>query len=421
MEAKKIPAASVNPLATTDQTETDVQALRIVARAEFARARENVELRWRRVLHNDPPPEAWASFDDMLTDYTYNYALKAVADPNYPKVIHVYTQPHQWKGMAVPGSRWGGNNPDNVYRIIPIDAQSHYRIEGRRIGGGPSNVSFSLVGDYETTETLGVLTNKDLHYNPDGTFALDLGPETVAGRSNYIQTKSGTLFLFIRDTLSDWDQKADALVAHRLDPPTAPPRTDEEAAEIGARAMVAGQPRVYYYVKVAHGTLNELPPLPSTSSSLGGLVSQRGTYGDASLSDDDALIVTLQPSDASYFSIVAHDWWFITRDVTRYQSSLTTAQSQRDKDGSISYVLSLRDPGVYNWVDPGGLHNPIFMIRLQGLSGTSGVEPSVTTRLVKLSALKTELPAETRWVTQAQRAAQIAKRKRQYEERLADH
>ena len=31
--------------------------------------------------------------------------------------------------MGVPGSRWGGDNPDNVYRIIPIDDKARYRLE----------------------------------------------------------------------------------------------------------------------------------------------------------------------------------------------------------------------------------------------------------------------------------------------------
>jgi len=412
--------SSGNPLATSDQTEADQQALRIVQRPEVQRARANVEMRWRRVLHNDPPVEAWASFDDMLTDYTYNYALKAVADPNYPKVIHVYTQPHSWRGMEVPGSRWGGNNPDNVYRIIPIDGKAHYRLTGRRIGAGPADVSFQLVGDYQTTQTLGLLSSRDMTYNPDGTFSITLDPEPANGRINHIQTKPTSLFLFIRDSLSDWDQKPNALVIRRLDPPAAPPRTDDQAAAIGADAMIDGQAQVYYYVKMAHGTPNYLEPFPKSSGPGGGLVSQRASIGDALLSDDDALVITLQPGGAKYYSLVSHDYWFITTDVTKHVSSLANGQSQPNADGTVTYVMSIKDPGVANWIDPGGLHNPIMMIRLQGLPAHPTTEPSVTARLVKLSELKGELPPETQWVTPQQRAAEVARRKAQYESRFAD-
>jgi len=418
--AKNAPVPVSNPLATQDQTEAHRQALRLLQRPEVREARANVEMRWRRILHNEPPVEAWLAFDDMLADYTYNYALKAVANPNYPRVIHIYTQPHKWRGMAVPGSRWGGNNPDNIYRIIPVDGAARFRIDGRRTGTGPSNVSYQLVADYPTTGTLGLLTDRDLTYNPDGTFSIELGPEPANGRKNYIQTRPGALFVFIRDTLNDWDQKADALSVTRLDAPAAPPRSDEQAAGIAAQAMISGMAQVYYYTKVAHGIPNYFPPFPKSSGPTGGLYSQRATYGDAMLGDDDALIVTLQPGGARYYSLVAHDWWFITRDVTKYQSSLTNAQSVPNADGTVTFVLSIKDPGVWNWVDTGGLHNPIMMIRLQGLASDPAVEPWVRTRLVKLSDLEAELPPDTRRATPAERAAQIAKRKRQYDARLAD-
>ncbi|MBV9841202.1 MAG: hypothetical protein JOY99_06670 [Sphingomonadaceae bacterium] len=407
-------------MATTDQTEADAQALRIVKRPEVQHARSNVEMRWRRVLHNDPPEEAWLSFQDMLTDYTYNYALKSVADPNYPRVIHIYTQPHKWRGMDVPGSRWGGNNPDNVYRIIPIDGKAHYRLDGQRIGSGPDDVSYQLVGDYQTTQTLGLLGGRDLVYKPDGSFSITLDPEPANGRPNHIQTKPTALFLFIRDSLGDWAEKANALSIHRLDSPDAPPRTDEQAAAIAADAMVNGQAQVYYYVKMAHGTPNYLEPFPNSSGSGGGLLTQRASIGDAMLGDDEALVITLQPGGAQYYSLVAHDYWFITRDVTRYLSSLANGQSQPNRDGTITYVMSLKDPGIHNWIDPGGLHNSIMMIRLQGLPAHPTVEPTVQSRLIKLSELKAVLPPDTKWVTPRERAAQLAQRKAQYEARLAD-
>lgn len=415
------PDSSITPLATADQAEADRQALRLMARPEVMRARDNVAARWRNVVHNDPPIEAWLSFDDMLTDYTYNYALKAVADPNYPRVIHTYTQPHQAHGVAIPGSRWGGNNPDNAYRIIPIDGTAHYRLDGRRIGSGPADVSFTLTGDYETTTTLGLLTSRDLKTNPDGTFTITLDPDPANGRPNHIQTKPNTLFLYIRDTMSDWRQKPNVLAIHRLDPPTAPPRTDDQAAAIAAAAMIAGQAQVYYYVKVAHGTPNSFEPFPKSAGAGGGLVTQRSTMSDAILGDDDALVITLQPGGAAYYSLVAHDWWFITRDVTRYQSSLANGQSRPNADGTTTYVMSEKDPGVFNWIDPGRVRNPIMLIRLQGLPASPTLEPWVKTRLVKLSQLKSELPAGTRWVTPAERAAQLAERKAEYEARLADH
>ena len=59
--------------------------------------------------------------------------------------MQIYTPPHERQGMQVPGSRWGGDNPDNIYRIIPIDSKARYRLDGVLSDNPPANVSYTLV------------------------------------------------------------------------------------------------------------------------------------------------------------------------------------------------------------------------------------------------------------------------------------
>ena len=35
------------------------------------------------------------------------------------------------RGSPIPGSRWGIDNPDSVYRVIPISGDERYEIRGR--------------------------------------------------------------------------------------------------------------------------------------------------------------------------------------------------------------------------------------------------------------------------------------------------
>lgn len=409
-----------SPLATDDQTAVDRQAMRLLHLPQIEQERLNTMVRWKNVLHDDPAPEDWASFESMIDDYTYNYAIKAVLDPNYPRVAHVYTQPHEWRGMKVPGSRWGGNNPDNVYRLIPIDGKARFRVDGKRFGTGPTVVTYGIVSDEETTWTSVQITDKDISYGADGTFSLTLDPQPAGGRRNHIQTDPRARFLFIRDTLGDWAQRPNALSIHRFDPPDAPPLTDEQAAERAAYAMKNGMSQVYYYVRMAHGKDNSLPDFPATAGSFGGVLTQKSSFGNARIGDDEALIVTINPDTARYYSLVAHNYWFISIDYDRHTSSLNNAQSIRNADGTLTYVVSLKDPGVHNWIDTGGVHNPILMIRLQGLAEGQPSSPWLKTRLVKLINLKAELPADTKWVTAADRKAQLDLRRSQYLARMAD-
>lgn len=414
-------AGSANPLATSDQTEVTARALRILQTPEVKAGREKAEILWKFVLKHHPPTEAMASFDSMMDDYTFNYVLKAAnLDANFPKVVHVYTPPHEWQEMSVPGSRWGGDNPDNIYRIIPIDAKANYRLDGRQFGSGPANVSYMLVSNWETSKTLNGIDGRDFPVAADGTFSITIGPDSANGRPNHIQTKPGALFLFIRDSLADWDEKANALTINRLDAPDGPPMTEQDMAERAAQAIVDGQPLVYYYIQSTHGKLNQMPAF-FRAGPVGGLVSQRNSNTWALIEDEEALVITLDPSAAAYYSLVSQNYWFITIDYANHLSTLNNGQVTHNTDGTVTYVVSISDPGVHNWIDTAGIHNPILQIRLQGLPPELPREPWVKSQLIKLNDLKSVVPKETVWVSPEERAAQIAKRRGQIQARMADH
>ena len=47
------------------------------------------------------------------------------------------------------------------------------------------------------------------------------------------------------------------------------------------------------------------------------------------------------------------------------QSSLNAHQARLDGDGRLRAVIALEDPGVPNWLDPGGFDNGSVMIALE--------------------------------------------------------
>ncbi len=96
-------------------------------------------------------------------------------------------------------------------------------------------------------------------------------------------------------------------------------------------------------------------------------------------------------------------------------ASLNRAQARPNPDGTITYVIAARDPGVHNWIDASGLTEGWMMTRWQGVP--AGTDPAGLIRSVAAVAeadLAAALPAGMPQATLESRAAQIAGR-------IADH
>lgn len=104
---------------------------------------------------------------------------------------------------------------------------------------------------------------------------------------------------------------------------------------------------------------------------------------------------------------------------TRKSSSLNNKQTLANPDGSYTFVLSIQDPGVHNWVDPVGQNEGTIMVRWQSLPASAqDGGPQVSARVVKLTDLSTVLPADTRWVSAAERQQQLTARQAGYQRRI---
>jgi hypothetical protein len=106
-------------LATADQQLVEARALNVVALPEV---KEQIEAS-ERVFAELPiaaDPEAKRALRPAVEELAFATALDAAnSDTNHPKVVWAFTAPRTWLGRNVPGSRWGIDNPDNVYRLIP--------------------------------------------------------------------------------------------------------------------------------------------------------------------------------------------------------------------------------------------------------------------------------------------------------------
>jgi len=345
--------------------------------------------------------------------------VAANTDANYPRVLRVYAEGTEWFGHKVPGAKWGGDNPDNAYRIIPMAAWGQYEISGQRQVEPSTYVSFQLVGNSTTSLTLASLEQSDMDVGADGSYTITLDGALADGRRNHLTIPEGTLYLFIRDSMGDWEQQQpDALRVRRIDPPTRGPLGEDELAATAIRNILSDVFYAYYAQRLFFNA-PQMMTRPEGAGSVGGLVSQQGSLGHFTLCKDEAVIITANAAGATYRDIVLHDLWLRSLPNRDNQISLTNAQMAPDADGRFTYVIAIADPGVHNWLDTCGLHDVLVLHRWQGFPDPSGGQPTIESRKVRLAELDDALPAGVVRIGAEERRQQIARRQAAYDRRFA--
>lgn len=412
--------SSTNPVANVDQRDLEGLAMRLFERPDVRRARDIARTMWLRVTDRLMPADQMALFEDHLSDYCFKCTLVAAnTDGNYPRVLRVYSEGAEWLGHKVPGAKWGGDNPDNAYRIVPISPGGRYEVHGRRQIEPSTYVTFQLVGNSTTSQTIASLEQLDCEIAADGTYRLIIDEEEANGRPNHLTIRPGTLYLFIRDSMGDWETQApDALRVTRLNPPTRAPLGEDELAATAVRNILSDVFYAYYAQRLFFNGPQTMTP-PEGAGSVGGLVTQMGSLGHFTLAEDEAAILTANSGGATYRDIVLHDLWLRSLPNRDRLISLTNAQMKPDADGRFTYVIARKDPGVHNWLDTSGLADVLVLHRWQGFPDPKAEKPTIAARKVRLADLEAHLPPGVARVGPQERAAQIARRQKAYDRRFA--
>jgi hypothetical protein len=415
---------SANPLATKDQTSTEKLAIAIVASPEVVQAKADVKAQWLAAANavGGVPAESLKDLQNAVDESAYASALSLLnTDPNYPKVVSTLSAPHSWFGNNVPGSRTIFDNPDTTYRTIPVDPAASYVIKGRTHTPAPVDVNFSLWD--RNNVTLSNLVGSDVVTDANGNFTITVNAAASGGSANHIQLLPQSKQLFIRNTISEWGiQLFDELSVERVaGPALAAPKTTAQLTTQLAQNLRAGTGVFAYYNQLVHAQpVNTLPTL-SLGGSNGRLATQAASYSDFKIADDEALVLNVTLGGAKYFIAPVYTRWMITTDYINHTQSLNDKQALANPDGSYTFVIAPSDPKVYNWLDTVGIHEGLLNPRWQGLPATAAATPaSATMKLVKLVDLPSALPATTKYVTPAERQAQIAARVRSYAARYSE-
>ncbi len=409
-----------NPINTQEQRDHELLALAYFNKPEIQAVKEQVREYWL----NEVKPSAemrecfkWA-FEEVMFGATI-WALNQ--DPLYPKAITITRLSHSIDDKIIPGSRWGIDNPDSIYRVIPISGDEQYLIKGRVYKRRMVENYFTLWD--KNMQTVGLLSGKDLHVDSDGCFTISVDSKPANGRINHIQSCPEAHEFYIRDVISDWSHdRPNELTVSRIS------NGVEEApqSELALSKLVTD-----YMHKWALNTTrwnNQALNKPANDFSFtidrdsdGALRNQIYIMGHFLLPDrDTVLVLDIDMGGADYFIAPITNVWGTSNEIKQANGCLNKTQMTANTDGTYTVLLALDDPGVRNWLDPDNMHEGILTLRWAEFINDQALDSlGVKSRLVKKSDLQKELPTSIKTISPEQREQALQKRADSYAWRIA--
>jgi len=310
---------------------------------------------------------------------------------------------------------WGLDNPDCNYSYTRLAGDGTYRVSGTR--GSARHLELQVNtghfgdGDFAGWRAVSALTGDDLQCAPDGSFEVVLSAREHPGP--WMRLDDGASFLVVRQYFADWERERPAdLAIERLDRPL--PARPLDAATLAARLALLEQwleVGARCWDSISRGLLAG-PPGPVTPflppAEASGLKGQAYGMGPWRCEPDEAVILHLDPPACRMWGVSLCDRFWQSIDFGDRQSSLNSHQAVPDADGGVTFVISHDDPGLANWLDPGGHREGTLAVRYL----LAETVPTLDYRPVARAELDRALPDGVAPITPEQRREVLARRHR---------
>ncbi len=369
---------------------------------DLEKAVDEIANTWRP---NDPQYRA-DIYRQIMMNLSYSYFAYFHADAEHP----------DWSPLWNPVYTHQPN-PDDIYLYSPIRGDLKYLVKGNR--GTVSRLIFStqhglsgLVNDLSDIYDNKLIDDRSIEIGPDGEFEILFSATRPEGHTgNWAEISPRADVMMIRYRMVDWVKERDPqLTIECLDPVPLKRRLNPD--EIAARIhLMAGFP-----LRLSKSFLkmqNEIKQRVGVNTfefiRYDGFAIQ--TYWPAvfELEEGEALIIETElPAVRPYWNIQLNDPYFGTVEYVYRLSSINAATAQISSDGKLRAVVALEDPGVPNWLDPGGFKQGTIYGRWYDCD----TRPHPSLKRVKLAELRDYLPPDTPKVTLEERAEQLRARVR---------
>jgi len=363
------------------------------------------------VLRKDLPatPLERAAGHRYLTQFLaagINFCV-AHADPDHPELTR----------MMDLNMRWGLDSPDCLYLVASLRDDAAYRLWGDPGTANHLDIQINAghyaEGSIEALRTIGSLSGDDLERREDGSVEVFLGGAERPG--SWLPLGEGARFVQLRQNFNDWEHErpAELLIERLGGPVTRPPlRTDQIALRIDLlRSWMSKGGRLWQDMSQVMRSMQPNTVFtfaPELSAERSGLKGQAYCQGNFRCGPDEAVLFEFAPPPCRHWNIsLANAYWEAIDFITR-QSSLNGHQAQLDPDGMFRAVIAQRDPGVPNWLDPGGHEEGTLIARFILAEGEL---PQPSARVLQLTELRAALPDSTPTVTAEAREACLRRRR----------
>jgi hypothetical protein len=316
-----------------------------------------------------------------------------------------------------PDSRtqWGGENADNQYLLAGVQGDGAYRMAGTRGTAFEFLIEvkegFMQLGDDRIFTTVAA---SDLAFEKDGRFEILFSATRPDGHTgNWIPLHADTKLIVIRQYFLDWENEipatfflerigSEGAAPTQLTPASMASVLDDAAEWVEMSMKVWNQWVERIRADHVPGTI-----VPAVHY-VGGAETIRYGNDYYRLAPGDAMIIETDVPDARYWAFQLCGLWFEGRDYANRQTSINNRQAALDSDGRFRCVLAHEDPGVPNWLDAAGHVEGLLQYRWIW----TRTNPRPSGRIVKLTEVRSHLPASTPRISPTERARRIAIRRR---------
>jgi hypothetical protein len=328
----------------------------------------------------------------------YAYLMGLMVNIVQSSMANVDTMHPQFRRGQDTFSKFGLDNPDNLYGGAHIDDTGEYRIRGTR--GTATDFLFQIIagnpGDGSLASIVSQLELDQIQFNPDGTYEIIVSRDSRPG--NWLKSGPGASLIVLRQCFGDdWPhQRKGEILIERIgaEGTPAPVPTPEQIARRinNAGRLLAAHTR--YWIDFNNNMVGPTPvnAIAKPWRTVGGIAGQFISAGKYNLAEDEALVLTFEPLSVRYANILLADlWWFITYDYRDRQTSYALpGQAWQSRDGRYRYVVSKQDAGAPNWLDTCGRPRGTIFLRWQGVTGAEPQQPGA--KVVKVADVRKELP-----------------------------
>lgn len=301
------------------------------------------------------------------------------------------TRPH-FVRMDSDDRKIGGDNPDGEYGLASIDGRYDYRITGNRGQVNYFSLNVNAGRGMNDRRMAAFLNDKTIETDDDGNFTLLLSKTKPNIPGQWVQIPEDATSIMLRQYILDRDSEQLASFDIEIlgDDPGVNQPDDHAMAE-----RLAATNYAFLYLATLHKTVvSRAMDQPNTfvqtdSDELGGSISGPDNLymiGHFSVEDDEALIIDMTPPDTRYWNLALETIWHESVDYLHRPTSLTKSSVKYRADGSVRFVISPRDPGVDNWLDPMGVNRGFMTFRWLEARDKDLSEPQL--KLVKLDQLQ---------------------------------